>query len=79
MMGRREAPLQKACEALARKGVRCSYKTGDVRREADAGAVVAHTIAEYGVLDILVNCAAGNFLAPAETLSPKGFATVMVS
>ena len=32
---------------------------------------------KFGRLDILVNCAAGNFLSPAEALSTKGFKTVM--
>jgi peroxisomal 2,4-dienoyl-CoA reductase len=31
----------------------------------------------FGRLDILVNGAAGNFLAQAKEISPKGFATVM--
>merc|ERR1712066_875148 len=35
------------------------------------------TVRELGSLDILINCAAGNFLAPAEQLSPNGFKTVM--
>lgn len=33
--------------------------------------------AAFDKLTILVNCAAGNFLATAEGLSPKGFKTVM--
>lgn len=30
---------------------------------------------QYGRIDILVNCAAGNFLATAEELSTNGFRT----
>lgn len=30
---------------------------------------------KWGRLDILINAAAGNFLAPAEVLTPKGFKT----
>jgi peroxisomal 2,4-dienoyl-CoA reductase len=32
---------------------------------------------ELGRLDILVNCAAGNFLAAADELTPNGFRTGM--
>jgi peroxisomal 2,4-dienoyl-CoA reductase len=38
---------------------------------------VEYAMQQYGKLDILVNGAAGNFLAQAKDLSPKGFATVM--
>ena len=34
-------------------------------------------LSTFGKLDILVNCAAGNFLALPENLSVKGFKTVM--
>ena len=49
----------------------------DVRNPDDATRVVAATIERFGHLDTLVNNAAGNFLAPAVTLSPNGFRTVV--
>lgn len=33
------------------------------------------TYKHFGTIDILVNAAAGNFLASAEDLTPKGFQT----
>lgn len=48
---------------------------GDVRELKDCEKAVAAATDKWGRLDILVNAAAGNFLAPAETLSPKGFKT----
>lgn len=48
---------------------------GDVRKQEDAKRVVELTFQHFGRLDILVNAAAGNFLAPAEDLSPNGFRT----
>lgn len=48
---------------------------GDVRELKDCESAVTATTDNWGRLDILVNAAAGNFLAPAETLSPKGFKT----
>lgn len=49
----------------------------DVRNPDDAQRVVDATVAKFGKLDTLVNNAAGNFLAPAATLSPNGFRTVV--
>jgi hypothetical protein len=37
--------------------------------------VLAATVGHFGKLDILVNGAAGNFLASPEDLTPKGFRT----
>ena len=48
---------------------------GDVRKQEDAARVLAATVAHFGKLDILVNGAAGNFLASPEDLTPKGFRT----
>lgn len=48
---------------------------GDVRKREDAVRVLESTIKHFGRLDILVNSAAGNFLAAAEDLSPNGFRT----
>lgn len=39
--------------------------------------MVSEAAQRHGRLDILVNCAAGNFLSPAEALSSNGFRTVM--
>ncbi|MEL6345536.1 MAG: SDR family oxidoreductase, partial [Myxococcota bacterium] len=41
------------------------------------GAAIAQTVSAFGKIDILVNGAAGNFLAPAATLSPNGFKSVI--
>lgn len=48
---------------------------GDVRKKDDVVKVLEATIERFGKLDILVNAAAGNFLIPAEDLSPNGFRT----
>ena len=39
--------------------------------------MVKYATSQYGKVDILVNGAAGNFLAEAKSLTPKGFKTVM--
>ena len=76
--GRRESFLLRASEALtADSGQTCLYKTCDVRDPDACVAVVAHALEKFGRVDILVNGAAGNFLANAADLRPKGFRTVM--
>lgn len=52
------------------------YDVADIFLQ-DGEAAVTQCLETFGKLDILVNCAAGNFLAPASELSPKGFKTVM--
>jgi len=54
---------------------KCVYKQCDVRDPTQCDAAVKYCIQAYGQLDILVNGAAGNFLAEASYLSPKGFKT----
>ncbi|HVK86885.1 MAG TPA: SDR family oxidoreductase [Kofleriaceae bacterium] len=49
----------------------------DVRKPDDVANAVAATIARFGKLDTLVNGAAGNFLAPAASLSANAFRTVI--
>ena len=44
-----------------------------MRKFEDCERMVAAAVQRCGRLDILVNCAAGNFLSPAEQLSSNGF------
>lgn len=78
MMGRREEVLHKACDEIkSTYSVRSFYKTGDVRDADNCAAALKATKESLGQIDILVNGAAGNFLAPPELLSPNGFKTVI--
>ena len=49
----------------------------DVRDYAAVESAFKRTADEVGPIDILVSGAAGNFVCPAETLSPNGFKTVI--
>src|SRR6185503_2815478 len=49
----------------------------DVRNPEDVEKAIAATIERFGKIDIVVNGAAGNFLVPAEALSPNGFGAVV--
>ncbi|KAI3424239.1 hypothetical protein D9Q98_009595 [Chlorella vulgaris] len=75
--GRREQVLRDACQTLGGDGITAAFVQGDVRRYEDCERMAGEAVARFGRLDILVNCAAGNFLSPAEQLSSNGFRTVM--
>ncbi|KAL4278325.1 hypothetical protein GQ457_03G025120 [Hibiscus cannabinus] len=77
IMGRRKQVLDDAVSSLRSLGINAAGFEGDVRKQEDARRVVELTVKHFGHLDILVNAAAGNFLASAEDLSPNGFRTVM--
>lgn len=74
---RKEAPLIQTCKEMTELGYSCSWVTMNIRDEAMIDTVVAGIIKQYGALDILVNNAGGQFLSPAEAISPKGWKAVI--
>jgi peroxisomal 2,4-dienoyl-CoA reductase len=68
---------ESARELAATHGSECLAVQADVRDPKAVEAAIDATIAHFGALDIVVNGAAGNFLAPAAQLSYNGFRTVM--
>lgn len=68
---------QSASALEAETGQRCLALPADVRKPDQIEAALDRTLAEFGRLDIVINGAAGNFLAPAATLSYNAFRTVM--
>lgn len=66
-----------AAELSAATGRKVLAIASDVRNPDSVAAVVAATLDKFGKLDTVVNGAAGNFLAPAASLSPNGFRTVI--
>jgi len=77
IMGRRVAPLEAAVKMLTDEKVASASISGDVRKYEDCKQAVALCVSQFGGLNILVNSHAGNFLSPAEDLSPNGFKTVI--
>lgn len=75
--GRRAAVVDDAVADLRAAGCTAMGLQGDVRSADDCKRWVQCITDEFGSLSILVNCAAGNFLACAEELSVNGFRTVM--
>ena len=76
LMSRNAEKNGKVATELSAYGV-CVSEAGDVRKPEDCKRVVSNTVAKFGRVDILVNGAAGNFLASASKLSTNGFRTVL--
>ncbi|HLZ69610.1 MAG TPA: SDR family oxidoreductase [Dehalococcoidia bacterium] len=77
LLGRRPEPLTGVAGEIRALG-RCALAVpADVRDWEAVQAAVQCTVAELGGLDILVNNAGGQFGAPFETLSPKGWKAVI--
>jgi NAD(P)-dependent dehydrogenase (short-subunit alcohol dehydrogenase family) len=77
VLGRRPEPLEETA-ALARTfGGRAEVVSCDVRDAEAVAAAVDRVVAEHGRLDALVNNAAGNFVKPAEDISPNGWRAVV--
>ncbi len=74
---RTPAHLEPARQRLAALGTRVLALETNVRDSESANATVRRVADELGRLDILVNNAAGNFYAPAATLSPNGWRAVV--
>lgn len=62
--------------AAARKG-RVLAHTCDIRKPAEIESFVSAVLEDFGAIDILVNNAGGQFPAPAQSISPNGFAAVV--
>lgn len=52
------------------------YYSMDIRDHEQVGVVCKQLISDHGIPYAVVNNAAGNFIAPSERLTPKGFNTV---
>ncbi|MEM9192508.1 MAG: SDR family oxidoreductase [Myxococcota bacterium] len=78
IVGRKADRLQAAAEEMGKEtGRSCLPVPADVRDTEAVEAMVDATLERFGRIDVLVNGAAGNFLAPAAQLSYNGFRTVM--
>jgi citronellol/citronellal dehydrogenase len=73
--GRRREPLDETAAAGADgrvEAVEC-----DIREEDQVDALVDGVLARHGQVDLLVNNAGGQYMTPAEDITPKGFRTVI--
>ncbi len=77
LLGRKKEKLDTVAGEIAAAGGQASVFPADVRSYDSVAAAVGECVAAFGRLDILINSAAGNFLAPAASLSANGFRSVI--
>ena len=75
--GRREEPLAETAELAAGLPGSFEHEALDIREEEPVGRFFDGVLERHGRLDVLVNNAGGQFLSPAEAITPKGFRTVI--
>jgi NAD(P)-dependent dehydrogenase (short-subunit alcohol dehydrogenase family) len=75
--GRRAEPIEETAELCRAQGVAALASQVDVRDPERVEAWVAEVAAELGPPRLLINNAAGNFLAHAIDLSPNGWRAVI--
>jgi citronellol/citronellal dehydrogenase len=75
--GRRPEPIAETADAIGALGGLGESEALDIRDGEATGRFVDGILERHGRLDVLVNNAGGQFLSPAEAISPKGFRTVM--
>jgi citronellol/citronellal dehydrogenase len=75
--GRRVEPLVETAELAAGLPGSFEHEALDIREEEPVGRFFDALLERHGRLDTLVNNAGGQFLGPAEAITPKGFRTVL--
>jgi NAD(P)-dependent dehydrogenase (short-subunit alcohol dehydrogenase family) len=75
--GRNAERLENAKNKILSYGDTIETFQMDVRNIDDVKEMVRFTIDRFGTIDILVNNAAGNFIVPAEELTPNGWKAVI--
>jgi NAD(P)-dependent dehydrogenase (short-subunit alcohol dehydrogenase family) len=75
VVGRRQERLDETVALAGSDGV--FGFAADVRDAARIERVIGEIVERTGRIDVLVNNAAGNFVAPSEALSPNGFKSVV--
>lgn len=77
IVGRSAERLTEAATQIDSTGANVGTHACDVRDADAVKTAVAEAVARFGRIDILVNNAAGNFLAASEDLSPNAFDAVV--
>jgi len=75
--GRREEPLAETAALAAGLPGSFSRESMDIREEEAVDRLFDRVLEEHERVDVLVNNAGGQFMAPAESITPKGFRTVI--
>jgi citronellol/citronellal dehydrogenase len=75
--GRRVEPLAETAALAEGLPGAFGHEALDIREEESVDAFFDGLLERHGRLDVLINNAGGQFLSPAEAISPKGFRTVV--
>lgn len=75
--GRRPEPLEETAGLAEGLPGRFEHSTLDIRDEEEVDRFFDELLDRHSRLDTLLNNAGGQFLSPAEAVSPKGFRTVI--
>lgn len=77
IVGRNQDQLEAVRAEIRSDGGRVSVHAADIRDEGAVGDVIDAILAEHGRIDGLFNNAGGQYRAPLETISTKGFEAVV--
>lgn len=77
LLGRKAEKLEKTAAEIAAAGGVARCFPADVRNYDELAKAIDGAAEAFGGLQILINSAAGNFLAPAASLSANGFRSVI--
>ena len=75
--GRRPEPLEEMVAEVSGARGKAESETLDIRDDEGVDAFFDGVLERHRRLDLLVNNAGGQFMSPAEAISPKGFRTVI--
>jgi NAD(P)-dependent dehydrogenase (short-subunit alcohol dehydrogenase family) len=74
---RSQQHLTSGAEKIRETGARVTTVPTDVRNYDQVESLIATVRRDFGRLDVLVNNAAGNFIAPSERITPNGWRAVV--
>jgi citronellol/citronellal dehydrogenase len=75
--GRRREPLEGMVAEVTKAEGNAESEPLDIRDSEAVDGFIDGVVERHGRLDVLVNNAGGQFLSPAEAITPKGFRTVI--